>query len=154
MFEIFTLGALASALIAGPAHSAGAEVEFVAGPVASKAWAPPVVHPTDHARKLDAPAWRPPARISPARKTSTMMANPGPAGGSAPPAQPPFTFSTPLTDHAGSSHALAPSFGSAAASWADPDADRDLWGQISRRWMMSVAMRPATLAPPVDGRIV
>jgi hypothetical protein len=39
MFEVFTLGALASALIAGPAHSAGAEVEFVAGPVASKGWA-------------------------------------------------------------------------------------------------------------------
>jgi hypothetical protein len=38
MFEIFTLGALASALIAGPTHPAGAEVEFVAGPVGSKAW--------------------------------------------------------------------------------------------------------------------
>jgi hypothetical protein len=38
MFEIFTLGALASALIAGPTHPAGAEVEFVAGPVVSKAW--------------------------------------------------------------------------------------------------------------------
>jgi hypothetical protein len=38
MFEIFTLGALASALIAGPTHPAGAEAEFVAGPVGSKAW--------------------------------------------------------------------------------------------------------------------
>ncbi|SHJ13376.1 hypothetical protein SAMN02745194_01802 [Roseomonas rosea] len=38
MFELFTLGALASALVGGAAHPAAPEADFIAGPVPSRAW--------------------------------------------------------------------------------------------------------------------
>lgn len=38
MFDLFTLGALASAFIAGPSHPADPETDFIAGPVPSSAW--------------------------------------------------------------------------------------------------------------------